>query len=261
MFGLVWHGIGCREAQRLHQFNLDRMILRGYVMPALNGQAQTSTESTPGALDEFVYEWVRDRIIDGTLPTGSRIRERELAEELQVSRIPVREAFPRLESEGYIKSLHRRGVVVAPMEVDDVVELFAVRRSLEVLAAQLAAGNCAAGASGEQLRYRLGEAEKAISQGNRDKIAEATAAIHDEIIVLSNNSLLQTLMIPVRGRVQRLFHIVTERDERDLHHEHRDLCSAIVNGEVERAGALALAHVEHSKYETMPIVERKLGVD
>ncbi|TJY66205.1 GntR family transcriptional regulator [Arthrobacter sp. CAU 1506] len=212
------------------------------------------------ALDEFVYEWVRDRIIDGTLPTGSRIREREVAEELQVSRIPVREAFPRLESEGYIKSLHRRGVVVAPMELEDVVELFAVRRSLEVLAARLAAEQCAAGGSGESLVQRLDDAEAAIARGAGDEIAEATAAIHDEIVVLSGNRLLQTLMIPVRGRVQRLFHIVTERDERHLHHEHRDMCSAIVNGEVERAAALALAHVEHSRHETMPIVARKLGV-
>lgn len=227
-------------------------------------QAAASTAPQEGAsiaLDEFVYEWVRDRIIDGTLPTGSRIRERELAEELQVSRIPVREAFPRLESEGYIKSLHRRGVVVAPMELSDVVELFAVRLSLEVLAARLAAMQCAEGVSGESLIRRLGEAEAAISGGDRDEIAEATSAFHDEIVALSGNSLLQTLMIPVKGRVQRLFHIVTERDERHLHHEHRDLCSAIVDGEVERAAALALAHVEHSRHETMPIVERKLRGD
>jgi len=225
------------------------------------GSTSERIEATPAdaALDDRVYIWVRDRIIDGTFPTGSRLRERELAEELEVSRIPVREAFPRLESEGYIKSLHRRGVVVAPMELSDVIELFEVRRSLEVLAARLAAQRCADGASGERLVHTLDEAEAAIARGDRDEIAEATAAFHDEIIQLSDNALLQTLMVPVRGRMQRLFHIVTERDERHLHHEHRDMCSAIVTGEVERAAALTLAHVEHSRYETMPIVERKLG--
>lgn len=193
-------------------------------------------------------------------PPGSRIRERELAEELNVSRIPIREAFPRLESEGYIRSLHRRGVVVAPMELADVAELFQVRLSLEVLAARLAAMQCAEGkADGEPLLRRLDEAEAAIARDDRDEIAAATAAFHDEIVTLSANRLLQQLMIPVRGRVQRLFHTVTERDERHLHHERRDLCSAIVNGEVERAGALALAHVEHSRHETMSIARRKLG--
>ncbi|QIK64319.1 GntR family transcriptional regulator [Leucobacter viscericola] len=220
-----------------------------------------SDTATGVALDEFVYQWVRDRIIDGTMPPGSRIRERELAEQLQVSRVPIREAFPRLESEGYIKSNHRRGVVVAPMELEEIVELFEVRRSLEVLAARLAAEYCAGGGSGEALMATLEEAEAVIARGDGDEIAEATAAIHDGIVTLSNNSLLQTLMVPVRARTQRLFHIVTERDERHLHHEHHDLCTAIVAGEVERAAALALAHVEHSRYETMPIVKRKLEAE
>ncbi len=228
-------------------------------MAALEQQFAPEAGDSPVALDEFVYEWVRDRIIDGTLPTGSRLRERELAEELQVSRIPVREAFPRLESEGYIKSLHRRGVIVAPMDKADIVELFDVRRSLEVLAAQLAATRCRDGHTADRLLLRLEEAEVAIAGGDRDEIAEATVGIHVEIVELSGNSLLQGLMSPVLGRVQRLFHLITERDERDLHHEHHDLCSAIVNGEVERATALALAHVEHSRYETMPIVEQRFG--
>lgn len=230
-------------------------------MPASETTEAAATYQANGvALDQVVYEWVRDRIIDGTLPTGSRLRERELAETLRVSRIPIREAFPRLEAEGYIKSLHRRGVVVAPMELSDIVELFEVRRSLEVLAARLAAERCAAGETGESLRLSLERTEAAIEAGDQDRIAEATAALHDQIVELSGNTLLQTLMVPVRGRIQRLFHIVTERDERHLQQEHRDLCSAIVNGEVERASALALAHVEHSRHETMPIVEGKLGV-
>lgn len=214
---------------------------------------------TNEALDSQVYAWVRDRIIDGTFPAGSRLRERELADELGISRVPVREAFPRLEAEGYIRSEHRKGVIVAPMRLSDVVELFSVRLSLEVLAARLAAHQCANGVSGEALERTVDEAEIVIARGDRDEIADATAAIHAAIVELSGNTLLQQLMIPVSGRVQRLFHIVTERDERHLQHEHRGLCSAILAGEPERAAALALAHIEHSRYETMPIVERKLG--
>lgn len=221
---------------------------------------ETASDAPNGALGEYVYEWLRDRIIDGTFRPGSRIRERELSDELGISRIPIREAFPRLESEGFIRSLHRRGVVVTPMELDDIEELFQVRLSLEVLAARLAATKCADGsASSDALVGRLAEAETAIGGGDRDEIAEATSAFHGEIVTLSENRLLQQLMVPISGRVQRLFHIVTERDERHLHHEHRDICSAIVNGEVERAAALALAHVEHSRHETMPIVRRILG--
>lgn len=219
----------------------------------------TPVQDSDAGLDEQVYVWVRDRIIDGTFPAGSRIRERELADELGVSRIPIREAFPRLEAEGYIRSVRRRGVIVAPMEIEHVEELFAVRVSLEVLAARLAALRCAAGDTGEGLAAMLVEAERAVAGGQQAAIADATAALHEEIVRLSGNELLQQLMGPVAGRVQRLFHIVIERDEVRQHDEHRELCNAILNGEPELAAALALAHVEQGRFETMPIVRAKLG--
>lgn len=211
------------------------------------------------ALCEQVYEWVRERIIDGTLQPGERIRERVLADELNVSRIPIREAFPRLESEGYIKSLHRRGAVVAPLTVHDVAELFAVRSSLEVLTARLAAEQCARGANSDRLSTTLQEAEMAVANNDQARIAEATTRLHDDMLELSNCRLLQDLMAPVQGRVRRLFHIVTQRDNAGVHREHEALCAAVLAGEVELAAALAFAHVEHSRLETMPIVGALLG--
>ena len=114
-----------------------------------SGSSASTFDSTSADVDrrsrgEAVYEWVRERIIDGSLQPGSRIRERDLAEAINVSRVPIREAFPRLEAEGYIRTIPRRGAVVAPMELVDVNEVFDVRASLEVLAARLAAQRCAA---------------------------------------------------------------------------------------------------------------------
>ena len=201
-----------------------------------------------------VYEWVRDRIIDGRLATGSRVREREVAEALGVSRIPIREAFPRLEAEGYIRTLPRRGAVVAPMELADIVELFDVRASLEVLAARLAATRCAAGEPGDGLIEALEVAKGAVESSEGAAIADATSEFHDAIVELAGSHLLQSLLRPVKGRVKRLFHIASERDDDDVHREHRDLCDAIVRGQVERAAALALAHVERSRAETVPVL-------
>ncbi|UOQ57163.1 GntR family transcriptional regulator [Leucobacter allii] len=208
---------------------------------------------------ERVYAWVRDRIIEGSLATGSRVREREVAEELGVSRIPIREAFPRLEAEGYIRTLPRRGAVVAPLALADVVELFDVRASLEVLAARLAAARCAAGAEAERLVAALETAERAVEAGGGGAIADATSDFHDAVVELAGNRLLQDLMLPVRGRVKRLFHIADGRDDRDVHREHRELCDAIVRGQTERAAALALAHVEHSRADTVPLIAAAAG--
>ncbi|MFD6698613.1 GntR family transcriptional regulator [Microbacterium sp. NPDC060117] len=211
--------------------------------------------SLPGASQGVrVYEWIRDRIIDGRLATGSRVREREVAERLKVSRVPIREAFPRLEAEGYIRTVPHRGAIVAPLELDDVIELFDVRASLETLAARLAAARCAAGVSGERLSEALSTAARALSAEDGAGLADATSDFHDVLVELAGSRLLQDLMLPVRGRVKRLFHLTNTQDDQDLHHEHAELCDAVRKGQVERAAALALAHVERSRVETMQIL-------
>jgi DNA-binding GntR family transcriptional regulator len=230
--------------------------LRGDAL--LTDEAEGSTR-LEGSLSKTVYEWLRERIIDGTLRPGERIRERELAEQLKVSRIPVREALPQLESEGYIKTLPRRGAVVTQMTLRDAEELFDVRSSLEVLAAKLAARECAAGASTERLVAVLAEAENAVAGREAQRIAEINSTLHDVILELSNNHLLQRTMFPISGRVRRLFHIVTDRDQAELHREHIALCEAIVSGNSRLAEALAFAHVEKSRQESMPIVAALLS--
>lgn len=217
--------------------------------------AEPGTTASPSR-GEIVYEWVRERIIDGRFPTGSRIRERDLAEEIQVSRIPIREAFPRLEAEGYIRTIPRRGAVVAPMGLPEVNEVFDVRASLEVLAARLAAQRCADGADGTVVTEALAQAERAVASGVVKDIAFATAQLHGSIVELAGSALLSDLMVPVQGRVARLFNLTHDRDALDLHREHYDLCDAILQGQVTRACALALAHVEHSRADTVPLFER-----
>ncbi|WP_138418324.1 GntR family transcriptional regulator [Sinomonas gamaensis] len=204
-----------------------------------------------------VYEWLRERIIDGTLPAGSRVRERDIATELNVSRVPVREALPQLESEGYIETIPRRGAVVVPMTVAAVRELFDVRSSLEVLSARLAAHACADGASPAPLERLLEQAHQATDAGDEDRIAELNSRLHEEIVALSGNRLLQKLMTPVSGHVRRLFHIAKDRDQQELYREHVAIVRAISGGQAELAAALSFAHVEESRVESLPIVEHQ----
>ncbi|GMA29517.1 GntR family transcriptional regulator [Arenivirga flava] len=89
---------------------------------------------------------LREQIITGELAMGSKLNEREIAERLEVSRIPVREALPILESEGFITSQPRRGAVVHVLTVRDAAEVFDLRRQLEPMASGFAARRAAAGA-------------------------------------------------------------------------------------------------------------------
>ncbi|HKU32009.1 GntR family transcriptional regulator [Arthrobacter sp. NyZ413] len=201
-----------------------------------------------------VYEWIRERIIDGTLPPGERIREREVAEKLQVSRVPVREALPQLESEGYITTTPRRGAVVTHVTLRAATELFDVRSSLEVLAARLAAEACSKGASADRLREVLSEALQATEADEAVHIADVNSRLHEEILALSGNSLLQKLMTPVNGHVRRLFHIAADRDQHELHREHIAIVEAILRGQGDLAAALSYAHVEQSRNECLAII-------
>ncbi|GEM35413.1 hypothetical protein NN3_64200 [Nocardia neocaledoniensis NBRC 108232] len=97
-------------------------------------------EPAKKSLRDRAYEELRDRIVDLRLSPGQRLVERDLATELEISRIPLREALQLLEREGLVVIVPRQGAIVAPFTVTDVRDLFDVRESLEVLAARLAAG-------------------------------------------------------------------------------------------------------------------------
>lgn len=83
---------------------------------------------------EIVYEGLRKTIISGIIPVGERIVEKEYAERLNISRTPVREAIRRLEEEELVENIQRVGVVVKRISEEDVVEVYQIRHSLEVLA-------------------------------------------------------------------------------------------------------------------------------
>src|SRR5689334_3758625 len=84
------------------------------------------------SLARQVYLALREGIILGTYPQGSRLIEQRLAEELEVSRVPLREAVPQLEMHGFVETSPRRGAVVATWDAKRVNDLFDLRLSLEV---------------------------------------------------------------------------------------------------------------------------------
>lgn len=203
------------------------------------------------SLADKIYEELRERIIVGRLAPEERLRERGIAEELEVSRIPVREALQRLEAEGFIANLPRRGAVVTRLNYGDVVELFDLRSSLEPLAARLAAQRVALGASPQVLLDAYDTAEAARLSGNATAIAIANSDLHEVVVRLSGNQMLISIMGPIHGQVRRLFNITSDRDPALQADEHKDLCKAIAAGDSDRASQLAYDHVEHGRAESL----------
>ncbi|RLP77394.1 GntR family transcriptional regulator [Mycetocola tolaasinivorans] len=207
----------------------------------------------PNSLSERVFESIRDRIIDGTLAPGERLRERELAAELEVSRVPVREALPRLLDAGYIAAGPGRGIVVRDFDRAEVIELFDVRAHLDVLAAESAARNVAAGADATALAAAL---EAVTSRSEKPGAATAAAAtLHAEIVALANNSLLTRLLRPVLDLDRRLAAHAYREDHAEALEEHRGLAGAILRGRPEAAAGFARAHVAEARQRVLDTLD------
>ncbi len=100
--------------------------------------ADTAKRNYP-SLGEYAYERLRADIREGVLPPGSRLREKDVAERLEISRTPVREALRRLEADGFLTFEPHRGMVVVQLDHQSIMELYAMREVLEGTAAALAA--------------------------------------------------------------------------------------------------------------------------
>ena len=205
-----------------------------------------------------IYVQIRNKIISGDLQPGTRLRERELADELGVSRIPVREALPYLEADGFITSQSRRGAIVTELTLRDVQELFDVRLGVEVYAARLAAARVAHGANPAQLRAAMGKAERALSGGDPGLIAETNAELHETIVALADNSLLTAMMRSVFGRDRWIFRMTSDRDPVVACAEHRELCDAIFAGDADFTAATAYAHIERGRKPTLETLKEVL---
>ena len=201
---------------------------------------------TRKSLRDIAYDEIRDRIVNLALAPGTRLVERDLAAELNVSRIPLREALSLLQQDGLVVLVPRQGAIVAPFTVDDVRDLFDVRESLEVLAARLAAERVDED-SLKALADQLETARAATALNDKPAIAAANARFHSMIVEMSANPLLESLLRPLEARVQWLFHLTKDRDPGQQCAEHEHLYSAIADRDPDRAAASAFSHVHSGR--------------
>jgi DNA-binding GntR family transcriptional regulator len=202
-----------------------------------------AAEETPASdrpLREAVRDTLRTRIFEGHYAPGTRLVERDLAAEFNVSRLPIREALRMLRQEGLIRDRASRGSEVAGLSAKDVEDLFDVRESLEVLACRLAASR-----AGEEDLKRLSglldDAERFLAKGSVLEAHRANSEFHDAITAIANNNFLRSALEPLQGRMHWLFRHVSDLPE--LIQEHRDLYAAIASGDPERAAAQSASHI------------------
>lgn len=196
------------------------------------------------SLTALAYRRISRSIILGEYAQGTRLNEKRLTESLGISRVPLREAFPRLERDGFIEQAPRRSAVVSTWTRERVDDLFEVRLSLEVEAAACAARAVGRGRSAAPVADALTASEEVLGTADTLKIAEASTRFHEQVVALADNRLMSTLMGPVTQWMTWLFYLTSQRDSAKACAEHHELFEAILSGNERLAGAVAYAHIE-----------------
>ncbi|HEY3423344.1 MAG TPA: GntR family transcriptional regulator [Negativicutes bacterium] len=199
-------------------------------------------------LREVVCETLRAAIVEGVLKPGERLMEIQLAEELGVSRTPVREAIRKLELEGFVVMVPRRGTYVADLSIRDVNEVYEVRTALDILAAGLAAERITEEEL-EQMERILVQIGKYIEEGNMEAIVDADGQFHDILYQASRNDRLVGIINNLREQLTRFRSISMAYPGRlkNTLEEHSRLVEAIAMRDADLAKRLAAEHMENAE--------------
>lgn len=203
--------------------------------------------STP-RLREVVAAELRRLILGGHLVPGERLVEDRLAEQLGVSRNPVREAIRVLEAEGFVNTSARRGASVAALEDQQADDIFEVRLALEPLGARLAAGADDPGAV-RRMREVLAEAQDDSADRDLDHLADLHSALHGIVFEMTGNAYLIGIAIPMVKRGQWLLRQKSPLRDPRAWAQHHDLIGAIEAGDPDLAEAEARRHVLTMRHE------------
>ena len=206
-------------------------------------------------LRELVFEALREAIIDGRLRPGERLMEIQLAEELGVSRTPIREAIRKLELEGFVVMVPRKGAYVADISTKDIIDVFEIRAALEGLAAQLAAER-ATDEELEEMERMLVEIGEAIEARDVDRLVETDTRFHEVLFRASRNERLCQLISLLREQIQR-FRIRTLSHPARMRvalEEHRSLVEALAQRDPELARRVAQEHIESAENSLMNLI-------
>ncbi len=199
-------------------------------------------------LRDIVFETLREAIINQTLKPGERLMEIQLAEEMGVSRTPVREAIRKLELEGLVVMVPRKGAYVAGISMKDIHEVYELRSALEALAASLAAVRITDEELEEMERQMVREA-KETEENNLQGIVSIDTTFHDLLYQAAHNQRLVQFINILQEQLQRFRAATLSRPGRSKYalEEHKKIVEALANKDAKLAAKLATEHIENAE--------------
>jgi len=198
-----------------------------------------------GTLSDVVYRRIIDAILVGDMGPGARLVMDQLADELDISRTPVRDALRRLEREGLIEPVGRRGYAVRAVNDDDVLHVYEIREAIEGFAARRVAESGAVAV--DRVATAIDECGDMASSGRRS-VYDMNLSIHREIVLAVENPALTELFDDIWQKAlglsiwaDYLAHDVAPESVRD---EHLPLVAAMRKGPDDAFAAMR-SHIRH----------------
>src|SRR5215475_15924513 len=207
-----------------------------------------SSVQTQPTLVEQVVNAIVSEIVDGELPANSRLIQDELARAYGVSRQPIQQALLLLRDRGMVREAPGRGLIVSPLDVDFVRNLYEVRAMLDGLAARLAAERGAGRAKTEGPAY-LDAGRAAVESGSLNEQIEADMKFHAFINELSENTLIGETTAPHWPYLRRVMGEVLRDDAQmpqTILNEHVAILDAVIAGDGARAETLSRDHISRA---------------
>lgn len=199
-------------------------------------------------LRDVVFNTLRKAILTGQLKPGERLMEVHLANRLGVSRTPIREAIRKLELEGLVIMIPRRGAEVARITEKSLKDVLEVRRALDALSVELACERITPEAL-EQLKEACKSFEEATKTKDAAVIAKADVALHDIIVEAAGNQRLCQLVNNLSEQMYRYRFVYIKEDSRHetLVAEHREIYESILKRDKERAAKAVRLHIDNQE--------------
>ena len=199
-------------------------------------------------LRDVVFNTLRQAILTGELKPGERLMEIHLANRLGVSRTPIREAIRKLELEGLVTMIPRRGAEVAQITEKSMKDVLEVRRTLDALSAELACERISPEEE-EALKKACQNFEEAVKTKDAKIIAKADVALHDIIAAATGNQRLIQLINNLAEQMYRYrFEYIKDASQHErIIQEHRIIYESIVKKDKVAASEMAKLHIDNQE--------------
>lgn len=209
-------------------------------------------------LRDVVFNTLRQAILRGELKPGERLMEIQLANKLGVSRTPIREAFRKLELEGLVNMVPRKGAEVADITEKSLRDVLEVRKALEELSVQLACEKITEEEI-EELKRVAERFKDTLDDQDVTKIAEADVAFHDVIYTATDNQKLILLLNNLREQMYRyrVEYLKKEEAYPQLIAEHEELIDNISKRNKEEATRIMCEHIDNQVATVINVIHTK----